>query len=289
MIGLDPAPRLDGVVHAPELVDVAHEVDVGADGLTHDAHALDGGRHRGLAPALHLHLAKAHVAEAGPGLREIVNRMRAHEGAARIGRHAVAQSAKERAHGLAHGLAPDVPARDVDRRERQREDPAGARAGRSTPQLGADGLHLGGVVADDESGERVHRGLERRRQRAAEEGQGQADEALVGAQLERDELPRVRRRGKADNERVVGRGPQHTRGDVSDLHRWPRARLAISTVFFSMSKRRVSLVSTSPPVTRTKNVSSPYSMEWMSPAANATARPGSFKNSRCSVSSAYPG
>src|SRR2546422_5582844 len=64
MIGLDPAPRLDGVVHAPELVDVAHEVDVGADGLTHDAHALDGGRHRGLAPALHLHLAKAHVAEA---------------------------------------------------------------------------------------------------------------------------------------------------------------------------------------------------------------------------------
>src|SRR6266852_3547410 len=239
MVGLDPAPCLDGVVHAPELVDVAHEVDVGADGLTHDAHALDGGRHRGLAPALHLHLAKAHVAEAGPGLREIVNRMRAHEGAARIGRHAVAQSAKERAHGLAHGLAPDVPARDVDRRERQREDPAGARAGRGTPQLGADGLHLGGVVADDES-----------------------------------------------RERVVGRGPQHTRGDVSDLHRWPRARLAISTVFFSTSKRRVSLVSTSPPVTRTKNVSSPYSMEWMSPAANATARPGSFKNSRCSVSSA---
>ena len=34
-------PDLDGLVHAPELVDVAHEVDVGADGLAHDAHALD--------------------------------------------------------------------------------------------------------------------------------------------------------------------------------------------------------------------------------------------------------
>src|SRR5256885_13725498 len=106
MIGLDPAPHPDGVVHAPELVDVAHEVDVGADGLTHDAHALDGGRHRGLAPALHLHLAKAHVAEAGPGLREIVNRTRAPESAARIGRHAVAPPSKELPPGPAHRLAP---------------------------------------------------------------------------------------------------------------------------------------------------------------------------------------
>src|SRR5437899_1775829 len=34
MIGLDPAPDLDRVVHAPQLVDVAHEVDVGSSPTT---------------------------------------------------------------------------------------------------------------------------------------------------------------------------------------------------------------------------------------------------------------
>jgi len=78
----DAGPHLDGLVHAPELVDVAHEIDVGPDGLAHDGHALDGGGHRGLAPALHLHLAEAHVHEPRPCLGEIVDGMRAQEGAA---------------------------------------------------------------------------------------------------------------------------------------------------------------------------------------------------------------
>ena len=69
VIRLDAAPDLDGLVHAPELVDVAHQVDVRPDGLAHDAHALDRRGHRRLAPALHLHLAEAHArAGAGPAL-----------------------------------------------------------------------------------------------------------------------------------------------------------------------------------------------------------------------------
>src|SRR5215471_13684640 len=69
-------------------------------------------------------------------------------------------------------------------------------------------------------------------------------------------------------------------------YRCPCARSAIWTVFFSGSKRRVFFVSTSPPVTRMKKVSSPYSIEWMSPTANADAMPGSFMKSRETSTSA---
>src|SRR5205814_10472073 len=82
-----------------------------------------------------------------------------------------------------------------------------------------------GVVADDETGERVDRDLERSRERAAEEGQAYADQPLVGAQLEGHELARVGRGGQADDERIVGWGAQHARGDVGDLH----GRLAASS------------------------------------------------------------
>src|SRR2546422_3052634 len=94
MIGLNPAPDLDRVVHAPQLVDVAHEVDVGTDRLTHDADALDRRRDRRLAPALHLHLSEAHVPQARARLGEVVDRVRAHEGAARVRRDAVAQTTR---------------------------------------------------------------------------------------------------------------------------------------------------------------------------------------------------
>src|SRR5213594_3663942 len=126
MVGLDPAPDLDRVIHAPELVDVAHQVDVGADGVAHDADALDRRRDRRLASALHLHLLEAHVPQPRARLGEIVDRMWAQQSAARVRRHAVAQTAEQGAHGLTLGLAADVPARRVDRRERKREDPTGA-------------------------------------------------------------------------------------------------------------------------------------------------------------------
>ncbi len=60
----------------------------------------------------------------------------------------------------------------------RREDPAGARAARGAPELGGDGLHLGGVVADDEAGERIH-GPERWCEGAAEERQVHAHEARI--------------------------------------------------------------------------------------------------------------
>ncbi len=79
-------------------------------------------------------------------------------------------------------------------------DPAGTRAARGAPQLGGDGLHPGGVLANGEAGERVHRGLECRGEGAAEEGQAPPDEALVGPQLKGDERPCVPGGRQADDE-----------------------------------------------------------------------------------------
>ena len=94
-----------------------------------------------------------------------------------------------------------------------------APAARRASELRGDRLHLGGVVADDEPREGVHRRLERRRQRGAEEREAETDQALVRPELEGDELARVGGGGEADDQRVVGRGAQHAGGDVSDLHR----------------------------------------------------------------------
>ena len=209
---------VDRVVHAPELVDVAHQVDVGADALAHHAHALEGDVDRRLAPALHLHLAEAHVSEPRAGLRQIVDRVRTHQGAARVRRDARAQPAEQRAHRLAHRLALEIPARHVDGGQCERIDAAGPRVARGAPALRSDRLDLRGIVADDELAQRLHRGLERGRERAAEERDADPGEPLIRAELERDELTRVGGRGKADDERVVGRRAQHPRGDVRDLH-----------------------------------------------------------------------
>jgi len=218
MVGLDAAPHFDRLVHAPELVDVAHQVDVRADRLAHDPHALDRGGDGRLAPALHLHLPKAHVSKTRSRLGEVVDRVRAHQRPARIGGHAVAQAAEQRAHGLARRLALQIPARDVDRGERQGEDAAGPRAAGRAPELGRDGFDLGRVLADREAGELVHRGLERRGERAAEERQPEAHRTLIGPELQGDELARVRGRGQAHHERVVGRRAERARGHVRDLH-----------------------------------------------------------------------
>src|SRR5207245_7287220 len=67
------------------------------------------------------------------------------------------------------------------------------------------------------------------------------------------------------------KGSPRRRHLLGSHYRCPWARSATCTVFFSRSKRSVFFVSTSPPVTRRKNVSSPYSIEWMSPTANTEA------------------
>src|SRR4029453_1682277 len=98
--------------------------------------------------------------------------------------HAVAQAAQQRADGAAERLALEVPARDVQRRERQREDATGAGAAGRATAPGGDRLGLGGILADDEGGQPVDGGLERGGERAAEEREAEADEALVGPQPE---------------------------------------------------------------------------------------------------------
>src|SRR3989441_8512691 len=80
-----------------------------------------------------------------------------------------------------------------------------------------------------------------------------------------------------------------SRGVSRPDYRWPWARSATWTLLLSRSKRSVFWLSTSPPVTRMKNVSSPYSIEWMSPTPNTAAWPASFMKSRWSSSSAWPG
>ena len=100
----------------------------------------------------------------------------------------------------------------------RREDSAGAGAAGRAAELGGDRLHLGGVVADGKLGERLHRGLERRRDGGPEEGEADAHETLVRPQLERDELAGVGGRGQADDERVIGGRAEHAGRDVGDLH-----------------------------------------------------------------------
>ena len=200
----DAVPHVDGMVHAPELVDVAHEVDVGTDGLAHDAHALDRRGQRRLAPALHLHLPEAHAHQPRARLGEIVHGVLAHEGATRIGRHAVTQVSQERAHRFARRLALEIPARDVHRGEGKGEDAAGTGAARGAPDLGPHCFGLGWIVAHDEIGEGVDSCLEGRGECAPEEGEAKAHQTLIRAELEGDELARVGGLGQPDHEGVVG-------------------------------------------------------------------------------------
>src|SRR5436309_1184438 len=90
------------------------------------------------------------------------------------------------------------------------------------------------------------------RQVAAEEGETDAGEALVGAQLQRDELARVGGRRKPDHQRVVGGRSEDTRGDVGDLH-LPASR-AYATPHVA---REVGWQTTCSPRRRTASRSSP--------------------------------
>jgi hypothetical protein len=147
--------------------------------------------------------------------------MSAHQGAARVGDDAIAQAAEQRVHRLAERLAAQVPARDVDGRQREREDAAGAGGAGGPAQLGNDGLHARRILADGETGQCLHGGPERRRERAAEEGHPDPDEPLVGPELQRDELAGIGGRGQTDDERIVGGRAEHASRRVGDLHRWP--------------------------------------------------------------------
>ena len=113
---LEPPADVDRLMHAPALIDVAHQVDVRADRLAHQARALDLARRRGVARQreLHLHLPEALLHQRRRRLHHVLQRERAHQRAARIGRHALAQAAEQRGQRLVERLALDVPQRHVD-------------------------------------------------------------------------------------------------------------------------------------------------------------------------------
>src|SRR5262245_53958712 len=132
------------------------------------------------------------------------------------------------------------------------------------PHLGVERDDIDGqgrAVADDPGRFRLSRGLRHpppsccERQRPEHEPSAIAHRSLLFTYARTSQRPESRNRlGQFRPFKPRFRGPLAP-------YRWPRARLATSTVFFSMSNLSVSLVSTSPPVTRMKNVSSPYSIE----------------------------
>jgi len=73
---------------------------------------------------LHLHLLEALLHQRARRFGHMLQRIRAHQCAARISGHAFAETAQQRRERQAERFALDVPQRHVDGREREREDPA---------------------------------------------------------------------------------------------------------------------------------------------------------------------
>ena len=94
---LDPPADIDRLLRPPALVDVAHQLDVGADRLADLDHALDLDRRRRLAGQreLRLHLAPALFLQGRGGLDDPVERQAAHQRARGIGRHPLARAAEQ--------------------------------------------------------------------------------------------------------------------------------------------------------------------------------------------------
>ncbi len=116
-------------------------------------------------------------------------------------------------------LALDVPEGDVDRGERKREQAAGTARRRGGPQPGDDRLDAQRVVAERKRRERIDRGAQLPRERAAESGQPDALDSGIGAQAQRDEVARGAGEGRAAGEGLVGGQPDDAGVNVGELHR----------------------------------------------------------------------
>src|SRR5262249_2578409 len=126
VIRLNASANLNGLVDSPELVDVAHQIDIRADALAQYAHALDLAGDRWLSTHLRLHLLKAHLHQTRAGLGQIREWVRPHQGATGVGWGAVTVAPKQRVHRLPKRLALDVPESNVKRGHRERKNPARA-------------------------------------------------------------------------------------------------------------------------------------------------------------------
>ncbi len=156
---LDAAADVDRLFGPPALVDVAHQIHVGADRLADQASLLDFARWRGHAreAQLHLGLAVALLAQPSGGGQRLVELEAAPERAARIGRDPVAPAAQQLPQRQAERLPLQIPQRDVDRRHRQRQDAGRAGLAGRIAQLLGDRLDSQRVLADRKRAQFVDR------------------------------------------------------------------------------------------------------------------------------------
>ena len=217
----DPAADIDRLLDPPALVDVAHQLDVGADRLAHPPHALDllGGCGLAGQRQLRLHFAEALFFQAPGGGDDPVEREPAHQRAARIGRDPIARAAEQLPQRQVQRLAADVPQRHVERRQRQVED--AARPGRTGggAQFGDDRLDAQRIVADDQCAQFVDRTPQRAGQRTAEISDADPDDPLVGLDLQSDDRAGCVRVFRGVGKRLVGRQGDDLRANAGNLHR----------------------------------------------------------------------
>ncbi len=121
--------------------------------------------------------------------------------------------------GRPERLALDVPQRDIDRRHRHRQD--AGRAGRAggVAQFARDRLDAQRVLADDERAELVDRVAQGAGQRAAEIGDAEPLDPVIGAQAQPDDRVFRVRVLRETGERLVVRQQDDAGFERGDFHR----------------------------------------------------------------------
>ena len=202
------------------MIDVHHQVGVRTDGTADKPDALD--LLRGVKP-LHRHLgfdlAVTLLDQRGRGAFELIGRRSARERAAGIGGHAIAQAAKQPRQRNAERLAADVPQRDIDRRYGQGRHPAGAaRRGRGA-KLGRYLLGTQRVFALDKFAELLKRRFQRAHDLAAERGDANAFDAIIGLDLNREEFAQHAGHRRRADQGLFQRKPNEIDPDLLNFHR----------------------------------------------------------------------
>ena len=217
---LDPLADVDRLLRPPALVDVAHQIHVGTDRLADQPSLLDLARRRSDArqAKLHLGLAMAFFAQPLGGGQRLVELEAAAQGAARIGRDMVAAAAEQFPQRQTEGFALDVPQRDVDRRERHREDAGRAGADRRGAQFGGDRLDPHRVLADRQSAQLIDRVAQGAGQGAAEIGDAEPLDPVIGAKPQPDDRVLGVRVFRKTGERLVIRQGDDAGLDFGNLH-----------------------------------------------------------------------
>src|SRR5262245_12579560 len=111
VIGLYALANAERLEHVPALVDVAHQADVGSYGFADAADALDLYFGDGAAGQreLRFHGGPATLGEPAGSGDDLVERQRAHQGAAGVCGRAIAEAAEQLGDRHAKDLATDVP------------------------------------------------------------------------------------------------------------------------------------------------------------------------------------